>query len=88
MALIFSRSQRFRRTYRKLQGDLREKVKARIALALMNEFNPLLDNHALHGEWQGCRSINITGDYRVIFERWPDTFYAVAVGTHPELYGK
>jgi addiction module RelE/StbE family toxin len=87
MVLLFSYSSRYKRMFRKLPNHLKDRVEERVTLALTNEFDPVLDNHSLRGKWIGCRSIDITGDYRVIFQRLSDTFHALAVGTHPELYG-
>lgn len=56
-------------------------------LFLQNPYHPTLHNHPLHGEWAGHRSINITGDYRVIFYTKEDTGFFVRIGTHPQLYG-
>jgi len=63
-------------------------MQERVRIFLKNEFDPLLDNHPLQGKYVGCRSIDITGNYRLIYERYPDGLLNfVAVGTHPQLYG-
>jgi len=81
-------SSRFRKQYKKLTKPIRSKVQERVRIFLKNEFDPLLDNHPLQGEYVGCRSIDITGNYRLIYERYPDgSLNFVAVGTHPQLYG-
>lgn len=64
----------------------REKAPEKIRLAF-DEFNSLLDNHALKGEWAGYRSINVTGNWRAIFSKVENTVWFVALGTHPQLYG-
>lgn len=50
-----------------------------------------LNNHALSGEFTGCRSLDVTGDYRIIFEDiWGGIYEIVElldVGTHSQLYG-
>lgn len=80
-------SSRFRRQYKKLSKSLHLKTKARVALFLQNEFDPALNNHLLHGVYAGCRSINITGDFRLIYEKYPDgSLNFIAIGTHAELY--
>lgn len=59
----------------------------RILLFLGNPFHPLLNNHALGGEYAGCRSINITGDCRAIyFVRNNNIYVFIAIGSHSELY--
>jgi len=82
-------SSRFRKQYKKLMKPIRLKVHERVRVFLKNEFDPLLDNHPLQGKYVGCRSIDITGNYRLIYEKYPDgSLNFVAVGTHSQLYGK
>lgn len=45
-------------------------------------------NHKLQGYYEGCRSINVTGDYRAIFVEEVDSIKFLRIGTHVELYGK
>ncbi len=81
-------SAQFKRRYRKLPQKLQSKVDERLKLFVADEFNEILDNHKLNGEYEGCRSINITGDLRVIYYLLSEGFYKiVTVGTHSELYG-
>jgi addiction module RelE/StbE family toxin len=84
--------------------DIFEKLKAvnvrirksfadRIELFRKNPNDPHLNNHALTGEFAGYRSIDITNDYRAIYEEVPtgddDTLaYFFLLGTHKELYGR
>jgi len=87
MVVLYSK--RFQKNYKKLQLALRQKFKDRRNLFLTDPFNPLLDNHSLHGKYDGCRSINITGDYRAIYYHETENIVRfIAIGTHPELYGK
>ncbi|MBI3671593.1 type II toxin-antitoxin system mRNA interferase toxin, RelE/StbE family [Candidatus Azambacteria bacterium] len=52
-----------------------------------DKFNVLLNNHPLSGEYDDKRSINITGDYRAIFEeRENGDVIFILIGTHSELY--
>lgn len=52
-------------------------------------FHPLLRNHPLAGEFSDCRSINITGDLRAIYEEIDfETIRFLRIGTHHELYGR
>ena len=80
-------SKKFRKQYRKLQVKIREKFKERRDLFILNPASSILDNHPLHGEYIGCRSINITGDYRAIFYHQSDgTVVFIEIGTHHELF--
>ena len=86
--MIVFYSKKFRKSYRKLVPKVREKFKERRNVFLMNPFDPILDNHLLHGEYAGCRSINITGDYRAIFyHEGVGAVRFIAIGTHHELFG-
>lgn len=77
----------FEKQYKKLQKRDQRRVRERLLLFLQDEFNPILNNHPLTGEYRGYRSINVTGDFRMIYKRIPnDTHVFVAVGTHPQLY--
>ncbi len=54
---------------------------------MQNEYHPMLNNHKLVGKYTGSRSINVTGDYRAIYEkRDSDSIYWAAIGTHSQLY--
>lgn len=78
---------RFVTRYRKMNPQLREKLWERVDLLLMNPFHPLLNNHGLKGDLKGSRSINITGDWRLLYNQPnPETIILIAVGSHSELY--
>lgn len=82
------RSRRFKKQYKKLLKHLQMKADERILLFVANPFNGVLRNHSLSGEYAGCRSINITGDYRIIYEENSKGFVEfLLIGTHDELYG-
>ncbi len=53
---------------------------------LKDEFHPVLNNHALKGEYHGYRSINVTGDIRAIFKRGFEYVIFVEIGSHSKLY--
>lgn len=50
---------------------------------------PMLRNHSLSGKYKGCRSINVSGDWRAIFREYKGgaVIYFEMLGTHSELYG-
>lgn len=82
------RSSKFKRQLRKLPQDIQERAKARLVLFVEDQFHPLLNNHKLGWDYEGCRSINVTGDYRIIFIlQDEETCLLLEIGTHPELYG-
>lgn len=78
---------RFEKRYVKLRSSEKEKFKARRNIFLVDPFNPVLNNHALSGKFEGYRSINITGDLRAVYTLIDnDTALFVTLGTHSQLY--
>jgi len=73
---------RLRRTPLKIQS----KFRARLKIFIENPTQPILNNHSVEKVFTGCRSINITGDYRAIFKIENELFVFVDIGTHSELY--
>lgn len=60
----------------------------RLTLLVADERSPILNDHKLGPPYDGYRSINITGDYRLVYKKIDaDTYYLRAVGTHHQLYG-
>lgn len=72
---------------RKQSAVIQEKFYERLVLFAKDQHNQLLANHSLSGEWAGCRSINITGDIRAVFEEVDKKrIEFIAIGSHSELY--
>jgi addiction module RelE/StbE family toxin len=80
-------SKRFRKNCAKLPAAVQHKLSERLELFEQDPFHPALKNHALGGEYEGCRSINVTGNYRAIYYEQNGVYFFLRVGTHPELYG-
>ena len=71
-----------------MPAGLYKKLQEHVSLFAEKPFHHLLDNHSLSGSWRGYRSINITGDWRVIYEPiGTDIARLMEVGTHHNLYG-
>lgn len=83
----FSYSPQFQKKYTKLSKKLQKQIDARLLLFVNESFHPQLNNHKLHGEYADYRSINVSGDLRIIYRTMKnkDTFL-FALGTHHELY--
>ncbi len=81
-------SRRFEKDLRKAPIKIRIAFKARLELFLPDMFNPLLNNHALTGDYKEYRSINITGDWRAIFKEFEngEIISFEILGTHSQLY--
>ena len=78
---------RFKKGYRKLKKNEQERFDSRLKIFLDNAFHPVLKNHPLHGRYNGCRSINIGGDLRAVYEIADnDTAYFLVLDTHSKLY--
>jgi mRNA-degrading endonuclease YafQ of YafQ-DinJ toxin-antitoxin module len=71
---------------------IRKSFYKQIGVFEKNPFDPSLNNHELKEPYQGLRSINITNDYRAIYEEVSSGSETVAyfslLGTHKELYKK
>lgn len=81
-------SSNFKKRIRKLPKSIVEKFYIRLTLFEKDRFNPILNNHKLHGEYEGSSSINVTGDFRAIFKYINENYILFSdIGTHPELYG-
>lgn len=83
-------SKRFVKHFRRAPAKVQARFREKIILLTKNPFDPALRNHPLSGEWRGCRSIDITGDWRAVYEElvngeveWVEF---VEIGTHSQLY--
>ena len=78
---------RFKKRFDFLSEKIKEKVMKRLDIFIRDEYNVILNNHQLHGEYSGCRSINVTGDIRIIYEKIEnDRCCLLDIGTHNQLY--
>lgn len=78
----------FKKRIPRLPFKIKRALTERLRLFATTPHHPLLDNHSLSGSWRGYRSINITGDWRVIYEPiGTDIARLVEVDTHHNLYG-
>lgn len=77
----------FKKQFKKLQPSDQKRFQERRDVFLANPFDLSLNNHALRGKYSGYRSINLTGDKRIVFrELEKDLVVFAAVGTHSDLY--
>lgn len=78
----------FKKMFQKCLPSVQKKFHERIAVFLKNPFDEELSNHALRGEYDGLRSINITGDIRVIYDPIDNAHVRfIAIGSHAKLHG-
>ncbi|OGZ10807.1 MAG: hypothetical protein A3D65_04490 [Candidatus Lloydbacteria bacterium RIFCSPHIGHO2_02_FULL_50_13] len=86
--MIVLRTRQFTKKLPKLPPHIRVALAERLRLFTKEPRHLLLNDHALHGEWLHLRSINITGDYRLIYEVLDDGIVRlIDVDTHHNLYG-
>ncbi len=81
----------FYKLYKKVDVRIRKEVDRKIKIFQQDHLNLELNNHALREEYEGFRSIDITNDYRAIYEEMQSgeepIAYFFLLGTHDELYG-
>ena len=76
----------FEKSYRKLTEGQKKKFKERRNLFIQDQFNPILNNHSLKGKYLGHRSINVTGDLRVIYKKDQENVIFITIDSHSNLY--
>lgn len=76
----------FQKMLLKLPKPIQDHLWIRLDLFQTDQFHRLLNNHPLSGEYEGCRSINVTGDYRCVFSIQNSFVTLVNIGTHAQLY--
>ena len=82
----FSYSQRFKKNLKKLDKKIIKAFKIRFGIFQENEYANILNNHPLRAEYADCKSINITGDYRMVYKRIDNLYILIDIGTHSQLY--
>lgn len=85
MHIEFHRS--FKKRYKKIPARIRDRFDERLRLFELEPFNALINNHPLTGERAGEWSINVTGDWRALYEFTDsDTVIFLDIDTHSNLY--
>jgi len=78
----------FQKKLDKLPPKIQDKFFDRVDLFIKDKFNPVLNNHSVEAAYPKWRSINVTGDYRALFEEKGESLAVfMTIGTHSELYG-
>jgi len=81
-------SKRFKKNFDKLPETVKYQFIERRKLFESQPYHPLLHNHILTGKYSQCRSFNVNGDIRIIFEQLnPETIHLIDIGSHSQLYG-
>ena len=78
----------FKKDLARLPASIHRQLAERLLLFERDAFHPLLRNHSLKGRYAGLRSINITGDYRAIYQPTRTNIALfLYIDTHSNLYG-
>jgi len=84
----FLRRSQFEKRARKLPIGIRKALIERLKIFEADPHHPLLNDHALQGDRTGFRSINITGDWRLVYQHVSeDVIVLNELDTHHNLYG-
>ena len=62
-------TKQFDKQISKLPSKIKKSLVEKIDILTENEFDIRLYNHKLNHPFVNCRSINITGDYRLIYRK-------------------
>jgi addiction module RelE/StbE family toxin len=78
---------RFEKMAKRLSPKVKQSMVKRIELFTADPLNSQLRNHALNTPYKGSYSIDITGDYRAIYQLVDkNTALFTHIGTHSQLY--
>lgn len=78
---------KFTKKLKKFPKKTQEQFYEKLEIFEINPFDQILNNHVVHYPYEGCQSINITGDLRALYETINnDTVIFVYIGSHSELY--
>ena len=81
-------SRKFKKSFDKLPKVVKQQFSERRKLFESEPYHPLLHNHSLTGKYSDCRSFNVKGDFRTVFEQLDsETVHLIDIGTHNQLYG-
>lgn len=86
----FKKHKRFEKSFRKLSLKLQNKTSEVLKIFEKDKFHSWLNNHALKWVYTWLRSLNLTGNYRIIFKEYQEGYIEIIelidVDTHSELY--
>lgn len=81
-------AKKFIKMHAKAPAKIQKAFCKRLKIFKKDSYNAILNNHWLSGEYKGLKSINITGDWRVIFKEYEkdDLVIFMLFGMHSQLY--
>ena len=85
--MMFTRSSSFHKEFKKLPKGIQDKAIERLGIFAKDQFDPLLNNHKLKHDMAEYRSINVTGDFRIVYKMIDSkTCFLVKIGSHSRLF--
>lgn len=85
--MLYFSSRKFDKQFAKFSKKIKNQCISRIETFVQSPFDEIFNNHVLGGKYKNCRSINMTGDIRIIYEMTSENLaHFLEIGTHSELY--
>jgi mRNA-degrading endonuclease RelE of RelBE toxin-antitoxin system len=72
---------KFKKKFKKLPEKVQNHFDERLLIFLENKFDQVLNNHSVEKVFPNCQSINVTGDYRAIYEECEDVAIFLTIDT-------
>jgi len=81
-------SRRFIKELRRAPRKIQIAFYERLQIFIEDPQHPLLHLHELEGRLKNCYGLNITGDWRAVYEDLEDgsVVFFIMIGTHSQLY--
>ena len=80
-------SKKFLKQFRKSPSKVQKAFLDKQDIFSEDKNHPILRNHRLSGKFKNLRSINVTGDWRALYEEHDEEIVIFAlIGTHSQLY--
>jgi len=79
-------NKKFIKMFAKAPQKIKTAFGKRLELLMQNPYHPRLEHHTLSGKYAGFKSINITGDWRALFQEKNNRLEFLLIGTHSQLY--
>lgn len=76
-------SSKFRKSYKKLPKNIKEKAKEKEQIFRVNPFDARIDTHKLHGKYKEYWAFTVINQYRIMFAFiGSDKVDFINIGTH------
>lgn len=88
MSITVQYTATFKKQYKKLPKKIQNQFDGRLRLFMSDSSDQRLRIHPLKGSFAGYWSMNVSGDFRVLYLLGGNEIIIFAlIGTHSELYG-